>query len=171
MEEKILAKLEQIDSKFDKMEKRIIEENAKLKEELRKEFKQENEKLKEELRKEFKQENEKLKEELRKEFKQENEKLKEQIRKEFKQENIKLENRLKECITTQVKEEILHHMFLFEENYGRRITIAFEEIMSRNYKEERQDKDIKNLERETTLNSAFVYNHEERIATLEKTRV
>lgn len=141
MEEKILAKLEQIDSRFDKIERMIVEENGKLKEELRKEFKQQNEKLRQELRK------------------------------EFKQENIKLEDRLKEYIRSEVKEGILHQMFLFEENYGRRITIAFEEIMSRNYKEERQDKDIKNLERETILNSAFVYNHEERIATLETTQV
>ncbi len=74
-------------------------------------------------------------------------------------------------IAQEIRQQILDHMFVFETEYGRKISIAFEEITARNHKEMIQDETIKNLERRTDMNSAFVHSHEERITVLEKTKI
>lgn len=74
-------------------------------------------------------------------------------------------------IAQEIRQQILDHMFVFETEYGRKISIAFEEITARNHKETIQDETIKNLERRTDMNSAFVHSHEERITVLEKTKI
>lgn len=154
MEEKILAKLETMENRFDSMEKKIDKMDIKF----------------DELREEFKQENAKLKDELRNEFKQENAKLKDELRNEFKQESVKLKNKLRNELKSDMKEEILAQMFVFETEYGRNINIMYEEIMARNEKRNALEKNLNSLEIRVNRNSAFVFNHESRIATLEKTK-
>lgn len=131
--------------------------------ELRAEFKQENEKL----RAEFKQENKKLRVELRSEFKQENIKLKNELKNELK---IELKDELKFELGEELKKQLLDNMFVFEENYGRKINIMFEELMSKNQKDRVLEEDFLILEKRVDKNSAFVSNHEKRIATLEEAK-
>lgn len=71
-------------------------------------------------------------------------------------------------IAQEIRQQILDHMFVFETEYGRKMNIAYEEIIARNQKEGIQNEMIQNLERRTDMNSAFVHSHEERIAVLEK---
>lgn len=97
-------------------------------------------------------------------FKQENKKLKEELRQEFKQENKKLKVELGEYVSNQ----ILHHMFAFEEEYGRKLTIAFEALTSRSNREKIQDDSIANLNRISDLHTAYVYRHEDQINKLER---
>lgn len=142
MEEKILAKLEQLDAKMDDMKEEFRQENETLREEfrqenekIRQEFKQDNDKLREEfrqendkIRQEFKQDNDKLREEFRQEnekirqdFKQDNDKLRE----EFKQENKTLREELHEEMN-DFRKEMLDKMFLFEQDYGAKIDAIFD---------------------------------------------
>lgn len=74
-------------------------------------------------------------------------------------------------VAQEIRQQILDHMFVFETEYGRKINIAFEEITAKNHRELIQDETIKNLERRTDMNSAFVHSHEERITVLEKTQI
>lgn len=103
----------------------IKQSNEILKQELREEIKQSNETLKEELREEIKQSNETLKEELRGEIKQSNEALKEELRGEIKQSNEALRNELHEEMNAFEK-RMLDRMFLFEQEYGKKIDAIFD---------------------------------------------
>lgn len=138
----ILQKLDKIDTKIDRMETRM--------DGMQNQINQVDQKI----------------EDLRIEFKQENVKLKEELRVEFKQENEKLEERLIE----KMKQEVLNQMFVFESEYGRNINIMFEEIMARNEKRNALEKNFNSLDRRVNKNSAFIFNHESRITTLEKAK-
>lgn len=142
MEEKILAKLDSLENKMD-------EKFEDLKEELRSEFKQENTKLKEELYNKMDQKNAELKAELKKE-----------IYNKIDQKNAELREDL--------ERQILNHMFVFEEDYGKRLTIAYEDLTCRHATEETNTEKIANLEKRETLNTAYVQSHETRIQKLEK---
>ena len=61
-------------------------------------------------------------------------------------------------------------MFVFEEDYGKMLTIAFEELTCRNSTQVTNSERIANLEKREELNTAYVQNHEDRIQKLEKIR-
>jgi len=79
----------------------------------------------------------------------------------------KMKTELKTELSEEVKKEILDHMFWFEENYGRKINIMFEELMSKLKKDRNAEENVLILEKRVDKNSAFVFNHENRITTLE----
>ena len=108
------------------------------------------------------QQNTSLKQELHTEMEQQNTKLKKELYTKMDQKNLELKEEL--------EKEILDHMFVFEENYGKMITIAFEELTCRNSTQENNSQQIANLERREELNTAYVQNHEDRIQKLEKIR-
>ena len=110
-------------------------------------------------------EHKKLKTELKQELKTE---LKEELTQELKTE---LAKELKTELSKELKKEILDHMFLFEENYGRKINIMYEEIMSKLKKDRNTEENVTILERRVDKNSAFVFNHENRITTLENSKI
>lgn len=89
------------------------------------------------------------------------------LKKELSQE---LFPKLKKDLGQDLKKEILDHMFWFEETYGRKINIMFEEIMSKQQKDRQTEENIVILEKRVDKNSAFVFDHENRIATLEKAK-
>lgn len=194
MEEQILVMLEGINKRFDGMEQTIVKEFAKMKEELKQELKRElKQELKEELVKELKEEltkvlkeelkvglvklKQELKEELTRELKEELAKeLKKELARELKKELAKelkeeLAKELKKELTKYLKKEILDFMFVFETEYGRKLTIAFEELSHKSMKEEIQNRSIANLEKISEMNTAYVYSHEERIDKLENHQI
>ena len=105
-------------------------------------------------------ENTKIKEELRTEFKEGNAKLKAEIKTDLKQE-----------VREYVKKEILDHIFVFEEQYGRKLTIAFEQLISKAANEKIQNESIADLKRMSEVHTAYVYNHEDRIDKLENVQI
>ena len=58
-------------------------------------------------------------------------------------------------------------MLVFEEHYGKALTIAVEGLNHRNSNIDVQSQRLDNLDRICNLNSAYVYDHEKRINNLE----
>lgn len=86
-------------------------------------------------------------------------------------ENTKLKEELSETLKSElgdeIEQKILNHMFVFEQEYGRKLTIAFETLVGENVKEVKQNERLDNLDNLSTLHSAYIYNHEDRIDNLE----
>lgn len=75
----------------------------------------------------------------------------------------------KVIVREEIKNTILDQMFIFEERYGRALTLAVEGMNHKNSNEEAQNIRLDNLEKESNLNSAAVFNHEKRISNIEDT--
>lgn len=143
MEEKILAKLESLENNIDK---KLDQKLNKLKNELREE----------------------LKEEFNQKFEQLGTELEEKLSNKFEQRNIELEERLTSKLEQRLEKKILDHMFVFEDEYGKKLTVAFEDLTCRHATEETNSEQIANLEKRCELNTAYIYGHEDRIKRLEK---
>jgi len=73
----------------------------------------------------------------------------------------------------EIKEDVgnlTDQMFAMEEDYGRKINIMFEELMAKNERTEGTERNLMSLQRRVDKNSAFIFSHEKRITTLEKTK-
>jgi hypothetical protein len=101
------------------------------------------------------------------ELKQDNINLKKELREEFKQENVKL----KEDLRKELKKEISKHMFLFEQEYGRKLTIAYEDLTYRINRKDTQSEQIANLEKKAELNTAYIYSLQDRVDKLENVQL
>lgn len=76
--------------------------------------------------------------------------------------------RMKMEIKKEIREENLQYLHVFEDEYGRKLTIAIEALTCQNDKERIQDDRLTSLERTVQMNTAYFYNHEDRIDELEK---
>ena len=159
MEEKILEKLDTMGKQIGQIEQSIGE--------FKTETNQSIEKLRVELTASFSQKNKELRQELTAEFSQKNEELRQELTEKFTKKNAELHEKL----TESLEKQIIHRMFVFEEDYGKRLKIAYEDLIGRHATEETNSEKITNLERREALNSAYVYNHETRIQELEKSQV
>lgn len=61
-------------------------------------------------------------------------------------------------------------MFVLENDYGRKINIMYEELTARNERTEALEKNWMSTQKRVDKNSAFIFSHEGRIATLEKAK-
>lgn len=79
-----------------------------------------------------------------------------------------LKTELSNTIREEVRSEVSAQMFVFEEEYGRKINIMYEELTGKIHKERNLQEDIAIMERRIDKNSDFVFHHEKRITTLER---
>ena len=61
-------------------------------------------------------------------------------------------------------------MVVLENDYGRKINIMYEELTARNERTEALEKNWSSTQKRVDKNSAFIFSHENRIATLEKAK-
>lgn len=74
---------------------------------------------------------------------------------------------------SEIKEDVgnlIDQIFVAEEDYGRKINIMYEELTARNERTEGIEKNLSALQRRVDKNSAFIFSHEKRVTTLEKTK-
>ena len=135
---------EKITEKFKEQDEKITQKFKKQGEIIAKKFKEQDERITKELKKQD--------DRITKEFKRQHEEI---------IEIFKAEDR-------KIIKEISNQMLVFEEHYGRALTIAVEGLNHRNSNIDVQNQKLDNLDKICNLNSAYVYNHEERIHNLEK---
>ena len=78
-----------------------------------------------------------------------------------------LESRM-DKLEQDIHKEIIDRMFVFEEEYGRRLSIAYENINSRSQKEKNNEENIANLYKMLEFNSVYKDFHETRLSDLER---
>ena len=78
-----------------------------------------------------------------------------------------LTNRM-DKLEQDIHKEIIDRMFVFEEEYGRRLSIAYENINSRSQKEKNNEENIANLYKMLEFNSVYKDFHETRLSDLER---
>ena len=100
-------------------------------------------------------------------------KMEEKFDQKFIEMDQKFDRKFKE-MKTEIKEEISDQisaqMFVFETEYGRKINIMFEELMAKNENERDLQNQILQILRRVDKNSAFIFNHENRVTALEKSK-
>lgn len=109
---------------------------------------------------------------LRYEMNKRFEEQEERINKRFEEQEGRIETKFKSLgseIIETINREISKQMLLFEEHYGRALTIAVECLNSKSALEDVQNKRLDILENSNNINSAAVFNREKRINYLEKT--
>ena len=148
MEELILAKLEEMNQKISNLEENM---NKKF-EEMDKKF-EAIERRFEEIDKRFEAIERKF-EEIDKRF--------EAIDKKFEEIDKKFD-----AIVNEIDEKIMHRMFAFENEYGRKFNIVFEHLNSEYKVEKNRDDIISILKHKEFVNTSFIRNHEDRISRLE----
>lgn len=96
--------------------------------------------------------------------------FKQEIKEELNELEERLEQKLEKKLEQKLNEKIASYMLVFEEEYGRKINIMFEELTAKNQKDRIIEENMLVLEKRVDKNSDFVFNHEKRITTLEKAR-
>ena len=102
-----------------------------------------------------------LRDEMNQRFKEQEEKLDKKLDQRFKEQEEKFYRRIDQRISDQ--------MTYFEEKYGRDFALAVECLNSKSKTEDIQNQRLSVLEKSNNINSAAIFNHEERINYLEKT--
>lgn len=109
-----------------------------------------------------------LRDEMNKRFKEQDEKFAQKL----KEQEERIEQRFKEQderIDKKIEQRISDQMLYFDEKYGRDFALAVECLNGRSETEEIQNKRLSVLEKSNNINSAAIFNHEERINNLETT--
>ena len=132
-----------------------------LRDEMNQRFKEQEEKLDKKLDQRFKEQEEKLDKKLDQRFEEQEEKLDKKLDQRFKEQEEKFYRRIDQRISDQ--------MTYFEEKYGRDFALAVECLNSKSETEDIQNQRLSVLEKSNNINSAAIFNHEERINYLEKT--
>ena len=117
--------------------------------------------LRDEMNQRFKEQEEKLDKKLDQRFKEQEEKLDKKLDQRFQEQEEKFYRRIDQRISDQ--------MTYFEEKYGRDFALAVECLNSKSETEDIQNQRLSVLEKSNNINSAAIFNHEERINYLEKT--
>ena len=117
--------------------------------------------LRDEMNQRFKEQEEKLDKKLDQRFEEQEEKLDKKLDQRFKEQEEKFYRRIDQRISDQ--------MTYFEEKYGRDFALAVECLNSKSETEDIQNQRLSVLEKSNNINSAAIFNHEERINYLEKT--
>ena len=102
-----------------------------------------------------------LRDEMNQRFKEQEEKLDKKLDQRFQEQEEKFYRRIDQRISDQ--------MAYFEEKYGRDFALAVECLNSKSETEDIQNQRLSVLEKSNNINSAAIFNHEERINYLEKT--
>ena len=102
-----------------------------------------------------------LRDEMNQRFKEQEEKLDKKLDQRFKEQEEKFYRRIDQRISDQ--------MTYFEEKYGRDFALAVECLNSKSETEDIQNQRLSVLEKSNNINSAAIFNHEDRINYLEKT--
>ena len=120
-----------------------------------------------------------LRDEMNQRFKEQDEKIEqrlkeqdEKIEQRFKKQDEKIEQRFKkqdEKFYRRIDQRISDQMSYFEEKYGRDFALAVECLNSKSETEDIQNQRLNVLEKSNNINSAAIFNHEDRINYLEKT--
>ena len=120
--------------------------------------------LRDEMNQRFKEQDEKIEQRFKEQDEKIEQRLQEQeerIDKRFKEQEEKFYRRIDQRISDQ--------MTYFEEKYGRDFALAVECLNSKSETEDIQNQRLSVLEKSNNINSAAIFNHEERINYLEKT--
>ena len=117
--------------------------------------------LRDEINQRFKEQEEKLDKKLDQRFKEQEEKLDKKLDQRFQEQEEKFYRRIDQRISDQ--------MTYFEEKYGRDFALAVECLNSKSETEDIQNQRLNVLEKSNNINSAAIFNHEDRINYLEKT--
>ena len=109
-----------------------------------------------------------LRDEMNQRFKEQDER----IDKRFKEQDERIDKRFKEQeekFYRRIDQRISDQMTYFEEKYGRDFALAVECLNSKSETEDIQNQRLNVLEKSNNINSAAIFNHEDRINYLEKT--
>lgn len=109
-----------------------------------------------------------LRDEMNQRFKEQDEKIEQR----FKEQDERIDKRFKEQeekFYRRIDQRISDQMTYFEEKYGRDFALAVECLNSKSETEDIQNQRLSVLEKSNNINSAAIFNHEERINYLEKT--
>jgi hypothetical protein len=120
--------------------------------------------LRDEMNQRFKEQDEKIEQRFKEQDEKIEQRLQEQeerIDKRFKEQEEKFYRRIDQRISDQ--------MTYFEEKYGRDFALAVECLNSKSETEDIQNQRLNVLEKSNNINSAAIFNHEDRINYLEKT--
>ena len=131
-------------------------------------FKKQEEKLDKKLNQRFKEQDEKFEQR----FKEQEEKLDKKLDQRFKEQDERIDKRFKEQeekFYRRIDQRISDQMTYFEEKYGRDFALAVECLNSKSETEDIQNQRLNVLEKSNNINSAAIFNHEDRINYLEKT--
>ena len=124
--------------------------------------------LRDEMNQRFKEQEEKLDKKLDQRFKQQEERIDQR----FQEQEERIDQRFKEQeekFYRRIDQRISDQMTYFEEKYGRDFALAVECLNSKSETEDIQNQRLSVLEKSNNINSAAIFNHEERINYLEKT--
>ena len=135
--------------------------------------------LRDEMNQRFKEQEEKLDKKLDQRFKEQEERIdqrfqeqEERIDQRFQEQEERIDQRFKEQeekFYRRIDQRISDQMTYFEEKYGRDFALAVECLNSKSETEDIQNQRLSVLEKSNNINSAAIFNHEERINYLEKT--
>ena len=148
----------------DEMNQRFKEQDEKFEQR----FKKQEEKLDKKLNQRFKEQDEKFEQR----FKEQEEKLDKKLDQRFKEQDERIDKRFKEQeekFYRRIDQRISDQMTYFEEKYGRDFALAVECLNSKSETEDIQNQRLNVLEKSNNINSAAIFNHEDRINYLEKT--
>ena len=124
--------------------------------------------LRDEMNQRFKEQDEKFEQR----FKKQEEKLDKKLDQRFKEQDERIDKRFKEQeekFYRRIDQRISDQMTYFEEKYGRDFALAVECLNSKSETEDIQNQRLNVLEKSNNINSAAIFNHEDRINYLEKT--
>ena len=124
--------------------------------------------LRDEMNQRFKEQEEKLDKKLDQRFKEQEERIDQR----FQEQEERIDQRFKEQeekFYRRIDQRISDQMTYFEEKYGRDFALAVECLNSKSETEDIQNQRLSVLEKSNNINSAAIFNHEERINYLEKT--
>ena len=131
--------------------------------------------LRDEMNQRFKEQDEKIEQRFKEQDEKIEQRLQEQeerIDKRFKEQEERIDKRFKEQeekFYRRIDQRISDQMTYFEEKYGRDFALAVECLNSKSETEDIQNQRLSVLEKSNNINSAAIFNHEERINYLEKT--
>ena len=130
-------------------------------------FKTEIGNLKNEINQKLVEQEERIMQKMDQKLEEQEERIMQKMNQNFEEQEKRISENIFGKLMKEVHQMLLDQMFAFEEQYGRALTLAVEELKYRNSIERAQDQRIESLEERYQTNSAFIYSHEKRISNLE----
>ena len=138
-----------------------------LKNEINQKLVEQEERIMQKMDQKLEEQEERIMQKMNQKLEEQEERIMQKMNQNFEEQEKRISENIFGKLMKEVHQMLLDQMFAFEEQYGRALTLAVEELKYRNSIERAQDQRIESLEERYQTNSAFIYSHEKRISNLE----
>ena len=146
---------------------KLVEQEERIMQKMDQKLEEQEERIMQKMDQKLEEQEERIMQKMNQKLEEQEERIMQKMNQNFEEQEKRISENIFGKLMKEVHQMLLDQMFAFEEQYGRALTLAVEELKYRNSIERAQDQRIESLEERYQTNSAFIYSHEKRISNLE----